>query len=85
MLIDLLMIQEVSLKSIFGVYNLLECFKKYSLKYKKTKLVHISTDEVYGDILKGRSDEKYSYKPSSPYAASKAASDHLSLLLRANL
>ena len=63
--------------NILGVYNILECFKKYSLKNKKTKLVHISTDEVYGDILTGRSDEKYAYKPSSPYAASKASSDHL--------
>ena len=40
-------------------------------------MIHISTDEVYGDVLKGRSDENYAYKPSSPYAASKAASDHL--------
>ena len=63
--------------NILGVYNILECFKKYSQKNKKTKLVHISTDEVYGDILTGRSDEKYAYKPSSPYAASRASSDHL--------
>ena len=63
--------------NILGVYNILECFKKYSQKNKKTKLVHISTDEVYGDILTGRSNEKYAYKPSSPYAASKASSDHL--------
>ena len=62
--------------NIVGVYNLLEAFKKYSKKFK-CKLIHISTDEVYGDILKGRSNENYPYKPSSPYAASKAASDHL--------
>tara|TARA_B100001093_G_scaffold424804_1_gene418086 strand:+ start:1422 stop:2435 length:1014 start_codon:yes stop_codon:yes gene_type:complete len=62
--------------NIVGVYNLLECFKKYS-KNNNSKLIHISTDEVYGDILSGRSHEKYPYKPSSPYAASKAASDHL--------
>ena len=62
--------------NILGVYNLLEVFKKYS-KINKSKLIHISTDEVYGDILKGRSHEKFPYKPSSPYAASKAASDHL--------
>ena len=62
--------------NIIGVYNLLESFKKYSRKYK-SKLIHISTDEVYGDILNGRSSESYPYKPSSPYAASKAASDHL--------
>ena len=62
--------------NIVGVYNLLENFKKFSRKYN-SKLIHISTDEVYGDILKGRSSEKYPYKPSSPYAASKAAADHL--------
>ena len=62
--------------NVLGTFNLLEAFKIFSSKYN-SKLVHISTDEVYGDVLKGRSDEKYSYKPSSPYAASKAASDHL--------
>jgi len=62
--------------NIVGVYNILECFKNYVSKYK-SRLIHISTDEVYGDILKNRSDESYPYKPSSPYAASKAASDHL--------
>ena len=63
--------------NILGVFNLLEIFKRYSKKNKKTRLVHISTDEVYGDILKGRSHEEFPYKPSSPYAASKASSDHL--------
>ena len=62
--------------NIVGVYNLLESFKNFTKK-NKSKLIHISTDEVYGDILSGRSDEKYSYQPSSPYAASKASSDHL--------
>ena len=54
----------------------MENFKEYSKKYN-SKLIHISTDEVFGDILKGRSSEKYPYRPSSPYAASKAAADHL--------
>jgi len=63
--------------NIVGVFNLLEAFKKFSTSYKKTKLIHVSTDEVYGDLLKGRSSENYPYKPSSPYAASKASSDHL--------
>jgi len=62
--------------NVLGTFNLLEAFKTFSSKYN-SKLVHISTDEVYGDLLKGRSDENYAYKPSSPYAASKAASDHL--------
>ena len=63
--------------NIVGVFNLLEAFREFTKKNKKTKLIHISTDEVYGDILKGRSKETDSYKPSSPYAASKASSDHL--------
>jgi dTDP-glucose 4,6-dehydratase len=63
--------------NILGVFNLLEKIKTYSKKNKKFKFIHISTDEVYGDILKGRTNENYQYKPSSPYAASKASSDHL--------
>ena len=63
--------------NIVGVYNLLEAFREFAKKNKKTKLIHISTDEVYGDVLKGRSRESDPYKPSSPYAASKASSDHL--------
>jgi dTDP-glucose 4,6-dehydratase len=63
--------------NILGTYNLLEIFKNFYKTKKKTRLIHISTDEVYGDILKGRSNENYPYKPSSPYAASKASSDHL--------
>jgi len=62
--------------NIVSVQNLLEYFKSFSKKYK-SKLIHISTDEVFGDILKGRASENNSYRPSSPYAASKAASDHL--------
>ena len=63
--------------NILGVFNLLECLKKYYKKNKNIKLIHISTDEVYGDVLNGRSKETDSYNPSSPYAASKASSDHL--------
>ena len=61
--------------NILGVYNLLEVLK---IQKKKVRLVHISTDEVYGDVLGNkRSDENYPYIPSSPYSASKASSDHL--------
>ena len=60
--------------NILGTYNLLESILSYK---KKVKLIHVSTDEVYGDILKGRSNEKYPYNPSSPYSSSKASADHL--------
>ncbi len=63
--------------NIIGVFNILEIFRKFSVKNKKSRLIHISTDEVYGDILAGRTKENYPYNPSSPYAASKASSDHL--------
>jgi dTDP-glucose 4,6-dehydratase len=66
--------------NINGVFNLLECIRSYNKKSRsKIKLIHISTDEVYGDIVdvKKRADENYKYKPSSPYAASKASADHL--------
>ena len=63
--------------NILGVFNLLEAFKIYSKKNHNVRLIHVSTDEVYGDVLKGRSKEDDQYKPSSPYAASKASSDHL--------
>ena len=60
--------------NIIGTFNILEIIRKYK---KKIKLIHISTDEVYGDVIKGRSKENDAYKPSSPYSATKASSDHL--------
>ena len=64
--------------NILGVYNLLQAILIYRKKSKKKiKLIHISTDEVYGDIIKGRSNEEFSYNPSSPYSASKASADLL--------
>jgi dTDP-glucose 4,6-dehydratase len=59
--------------NILGVFNLLEAIRVYK---KKIKLIHVSTDEVYGDIRKNKkSKEIDAYNPSSPYAASKASSD----------
>ena len=69
---------DIFIKSnIIGTFNLLEVFRKFYKKSKKIKFIHVSTDEVYGDILKSRSKENSAYLPSSPYAASKASSDHL--------
>ena len=63
--------------NILGVFNILEVIKEYNKNNKKIKLIHISTDEVYGDIKSKKSDEKFPYNPSSPYSASKASADHL--------
>tara|TARA_A100001015_G_C15007898_1_gene721635 strand:+ start:1306 stop:2322 length:1017 start_codon:yes stop_codon:yes gene_type:complete len=69
---------EIFVKSnIVGSFNLLETFKEFYKNSKSVKLIHISTDEVFGDVLKSRSKENSPYSPSSPYAASKASSDHL--------
>ena len=70
--------------NIEGTYTLLEAARHYWLQEQKfdasrVRFHHISTDEVYGTL--GRSDpaftEQTPYAPNSPYAASKAASDHL--------
>ena len=65
--------------NIFGVFNLLEAVNLFNKNSRrKIKLVHVSTDEVYGDIKKNiQVNESYNYNPSSPYSASKAAADQL--------
>ena len=64
--------------NIHGTFNLLEALRFLNKKKIKPKFIHISTDEVYGDIKKNlRSDESDKYEPSSPYSASKASADHL--------
>jgi dTDP-glucose 4,6-dehydratase len=61
--------------NILGTQNLLDAAKKKNVK----KFVQISTDEVYGSIETGSWDELFPLKPNSPYAASKAAADLISL------
>ncbi len=63
--------------NITGTFNLLEEFR--ALPKDQAKLFHhVSTDEVYGSLgATGLFTEDTPYDPSSPYSASKAASDHL--------
>jgi dTDP-glucose 4,6-dehydratase len=70
--------------NILGTYTLLEASLAYwrglkGEKQRRFRLLHVSTDEVYGDL--GATDslfqETTAYAPSSPYAASKASADHL--------
>jgi dTDP-glucose 4,6-dehydratase len=60
--------------NVIGTFQILEAVRKHD-----KRLHHISTDEVYGDL--GPDDPKFTettaYKPSSPYSATKAGSDHL--------
>ncbi|MGB2843004.1 MAG: dTDP-glucose 4,6-dehydratase [Halobacteriota archaeon] len=58
--------------NIIGTYTILEAVRKGN---PEAKLVHIGTDEVYGDIEKGSFKEDDLLKPSSPYSASKASAD----------
>lgn len=67
--------------NIIGTFNLLNCSLEYieQCKTSNFRFQHISTDEVYGDLEKHdpKFTESNPYKPSSPYSASKASSDHL--------
>lgn len=62
--------------NVKGTQVLLDASRKYKIK----KFIHISTDEIYGEIKKGKFTEKSPLAPNSPYSASKAAAD---LLIRA--
>lgn len=69
--------------NVIGTYNLLEVARAYwsALNRKRRhsfRFHHVSTDEVYGDLPDDGSlfQETTAYAPSSPYSASKAASDH---------
>ena len=59
--------------NIIGTLNLLKLSHKYGIK----RFIHVSTDEVYGDITYGSASESTPYYPRNPYSATKAASDHL--------
>jgi dTDP-glucose 4,6-dehydratase len=70
--------------NIVGTYTVLECALRFWQKLdterqKRFRLLHVSTDEVYGSLPLdgGRFNETSPYAPNSPYAASKAAADHL--------
>lgn len=61
--------------NINGVFNILNLLR--GKVYKKPLLVHISTDEVYGDINDGKQTEESILNPSNPYSATKAAAEML--------
>ena len=62
---------------MLGTHNLIQCLMKSDVCSNDFRFVHISTDEVFGSISEGEFDEDSPYRPNSPYAASKAAADHI--------
>jgi dTDP-glucose 4,6-dehydratase len=64
--------------NIQGTFELLEAFRHHAQTRPDALFLHVSTDEVYGSLgEEGHFTETTRYDPSSPYSASKAASDHL--------
>ena len=69
--------------NIVGTFNLLQCAKEWwktrpEDEQQSFRFLHVSTDEVYGSLGDtGLFEETTAYAPNSPYAASKASSDHL--------
>ena len=60
---------------VFGVFALLEAVRELKIR----RLLHVSTDEVYGSVERGSSRESDPLRPSNPYSASKAGGDLLAL------
>lgn len=64
--------------NVVGTFELLEAARAQAARSPGFRFVHVSTDEVFGDLGEtGAFDERTPYAPSSPYSASKASSDHL--------
>ncbi len=82
---------EFTRSNTLGTHTLLEACRVLNVP----RIIHVSTDEVYGEIIKGSADEEYPLKPTNPYSASKAAAEMVvqgylqsfkipALILRAN-
>ena len=63
--------------NVWLVFNVLESARKTN---DNIRIIHISTDEVYGEALEGSFDEGSPYRPSNPYSATKIAVKHIKLL-----
>lgn len=62
-----------TVNNVLGTHNLLECARVYD---KIEKFIHVSTDEVYGEVTKSQREEGM-LNPTNPYAATKAAVEHI--------
>ncbi len=62
---------EFTRSNTLGTHTLLEACRTLNVP----RIIHVSTDEVYGEIIEGTADEEYPLKPTNPYSASKAAAE----------
>ena len=62
---------------VHGTFSLLEAARRHWKNFKKKRFLHVSTDEVYGEIKSGHASENYPLMPRNPYSSSKAAADML--------
>lgn len=62
---------EFSQTNVVGTHSLMEACRRLDVP----RIIHVSTDEVYGEVLEGSADENSILKPTNPYSASKAAAE----------
>lgn len=62
---------EFTRSNTLGTHTLLEACRTLNVP----RIIHVSTDEVYGEIIEGTADEEFPLKPTNPYSASKAAAE----------
>mgnify|MGYP003672098100 CR=1 FL=1 len=62
---------EFTRTNVLGTHALMEACRRENVK----RVIHVSTDEVYGEIIEGAADEEALLRPTNPYSASKAAAE----------
>jgi dTDP-D-glucose 4,6-dehydratase len=66
--------KDFTVSNVLGTHSLLEASRVYG---KIKRFVHVSTDEVYGEVEEGSADEAYRLDPTNPYAATKAGAEFM--------
>jgi dTDP-glucose 4,6-dehydratase len=64
-----------TVNNVIGTQLLLEAIRHHKGPRRVHRFIHVSTDEVYGDVMESACDETKQFMPTNPYAASKAAAE----------
>lgn len=64
-----------TVNNVVGTQQLLEAIRHHKGPQKVNRFLHVSTDEVYGDVVESACDETKQFMPTNPYSASKAAAE----------